>query len=256
MRCTLPLLLGAIVALAAASQAAGSNVHSVGGVFAKQLPNGYDYLFRWETNRWVRVDRVPLGSMRLRTPVASAIRSSDPSALEKTICLRIASGPARGRRCWREYRMANEDDPTRDYKVWWTTGSSRARRGARLVGLRDSVRGDARTEIVNWAPTSTKRASGCERVELALAPEPVAGSGFTTCRGRWGLRDLDARSLRFGWTGRRRAWAWIGTGGGAAFAYPQGGSLAVRLRFRQLYCLSGEADCKPKRPRNTSVEGA
>jgi hypothetical protein len=185
--------------------------------------------------------------MRLRTPAASGIRSSDPSALEKTICLRIASGPTRGRRCWREYAL-DDADPARDYAVWWTTGSSRARRGARLVGLRDAVRGGAGTEIVDWRPTSTERVSRCKRVELALAPDPIAGSGFTTCNGTWGLRGIDARSLRFGWTGRRRAWAWIGTGGGAALAYPQGGSLAVRLRFRQLYCLSGETDCRPKRP--------
>jgi hypothetical protein len=256
MRGAIGFVLAALVALSWAQATGATTPHAAGGTFARQLPDDYDYLYGWDEDRWVRVDRKPLGTIRLSTPAASGIRSSHSAPLEKTICLRISSGPTRGRRCWREYGLENEADPARDYKVWWTTGSSRARQGARLVGIRDGVRAGGAAETVDWRPIETKRTRRCRYIELAFAPEPIVGSSFTTCRGTWGLRWIGVHSLRFGWTGRRRADAWIGTGGGAMFAYPEGGAVEVRLRFRLLYCLSGETSCEANRPRKGPAKGA
>lgn len=217
--------------------------HVAGGTFARHLPGGYDYSFRWNGERWKRVAIRPLGELRTATKAASRIYADEAFTLRKTICLRVKTEFVLGRRCWRKYAVENEADPDRDFAVWWETGSTHARAGATLGRLRDRVRGlGEETEIVNWQPTGTYQVSRCRRAALMLAPVPL-GSQFTTCKGTWGLLDIRRASLDFGWMGRRRAGAWIGIGGGAEFGFAPGGPLRVRLGFRQAYCLRTDPDC-------------
>lgn len=140
-----------------------------------------------------------------------------------------SSGPVQGRHCFKKYKGAVADnDPNYFYRLWWVTGSTSATSGHRLTAVRDefAVKTDGGF-LAEWRPISTLDTGSCVQTTagLSLAAYGITASistQFTVCPETFGPSFVQNKEFRFRWDGDRGAFKWVGAGGGALFAVPNG----------------------------------
>jgi hypothetical protein len=240
----LGLTLGAGPALAVTEYRVGEEMDE------SALPDGYDYLFRWSGSSWVQASRGGLATLSTTTTVATAPSTSGLTLL-KTICLEWPGSPdVQGRHCFRKYKPNSGDgDPNYFYRVWWVTGSTAAKSGRKLLRVRDGFNtANLGAFLADWRPTGTTHPGSCfeKTVSLGINVGAISASvtsQFTVCPETYGPTYVGQRLFRFHWKGRRGAGNWVGSGGGALYAVPEGTSGKFLVGVIAVFCKTSDSDC-------------
>jgi hypothetical protein len=200
--------------------------------FPENLAPGHrDSRFSWTRGTWTRIASRPLGTMPVQTQAARAPRT-EGLVLMKTICLAHRGDASATRVCWRKYRPPRDTDRDAKYRLWWVTGSSRARAGHTLTRVVQAVESRRRTHsTVAWAPADTVTIKRCRWVSAALRGPETISSEFHTCPRRHGLADITVTRFAVLWSGKGAKR--IGMGRGVMFRIPEQQHTRVRFTTTQ-----------------------
>lgn len=225
------------------------------------LADGFDYLGVWNGSSWLYVSYT-LGTMPDPTPgnptasgdVGTTVSVSGVTqsglTFKKKTCIDYTK-KLKGRHCFLKYRVTNDNDPSADYILWWTYGSTASNAlPTVLTGVKDTVRTTStNVSLLDWRPTGTTQAGSCvtKNMNFGLSAWGISasiGQSFTVCPERFGPDTVSTKAFRYRWDGHRAPNDWVGMAGGALFQVPPGGSGAYLLGTVGFYCeIFGDPAC-------------